>query len=383
MRKAFNLLSLSGLLAVALYLAPAALAQEEVVCDSEVMVQTNDWLSKLADKFYGNVLAYQAIVEATNAKNATDPSYAKIENVNLIEPGWKLCIPPAEVAAPVGVASFSAWGPAVSLETVAGSHAELNTASLDGCPILSPDGLQLYIASDRPGGLGGIDIWGAERANPAGPFGAPVNLGAPINSPDNDFCPSPLRDENRFMFVSNRPGGCGGGDIYLTRGDPVQGWEEPVNLGCAVNSAADEAGPVLSLVEPGPTLYFSSNREGGSGGIDLYMSRKADTWVFGPAELVPGVNSAEDDARPAVRRDGRELVFDSNRPGGQGGSDIWSARRDSIAGSWLAPVNLGPAVNSPANETRPSLSWEGTMLLFGSNRPGGEGMSDIYYAIRE
>lgn len=105
MRKAFNLLSLTGLLALALYLAPAALAQEEVVCDSEVVVQTNDWLSKLADKFYGNVVTYQVIVDATNAKNATDSSYAKIENIDLIEPGWKLCIPPAEAAAPVAAAA--------------------------------------------------------------------------------------------------------------------------------------------------------------------------------------------------------------------------------------------------------------------------------------
>ena len=98
MRKAFNYLSLIGLLALAFYLAPAVLAKEEVVCDSEVVVQTYDSLSKLADKLYGDALAYQAIVDATNAKNAIDSSYAKIEQVDLIEPGWKLCIPPADVA---------------------------------------------------------------------------------------------------------------------------------------------------------------------------------------------------------------------------------------------------------------------------------------------
>jgi len=76
------------------------------------------------------------------------------------------------------------------------------------------------------------------------------------------------------------------------------------------------------------------------------------------------------------------LVFASNRPGGQGNFAIWGASRDSIAGSWSAPVNLGPNVNSLANETRPPLSWEGTTLLFGSTRPG-EGMSDIYYATRD
>jgi len=280
--------------------------------------------------------------------------------------------------------SFSSWGPAVSLESVPGTNSELNTPFLDGCPVLSRDGLQLYMASNRPDGLGNLDIWVAERASPDEPFGAPVNLGAPINSPYNDFCPSPLRDGHRFMFVSNRPGGCGGADIYLTRRHDEHEWEEPVNLGCEVNSAADEAGPVLSFAEPGPpTLYFSSTRAGGPGGSNLYLSRKADSWSFDPAELVPGVNSDYDDMQPSVRQDGRELVFASNQPGGQGGFDIWSASRDSIAADWAAPVNLGPNVNSAANETRPSLSWEGTTLLFGSNRPGGEGISDIYYATRD
>ena len=280
--------------------------------------------------------------------------------------------------------SFSSWGPASSLESVPGTSSELNTPFLDGCPILSRDGLQLYMASNRPGGLGGLDIWVAERASPDGPFGAPVNMGAPINSEYNDFCPSPLRDGQAFMFVSNRPGGCGGADIYLSRRHPVNGWEDPLNLGCEVNSSADEAGPVLSFAEPGPpTLYFSSAQMGGPGGSNLYLSRMAGAGSFDPAELVPGVNSDGDDMQPSVRQDGRELVFASNRPGGLGGFDIWSASRDSIAGSWLAPVNLGPNVNSSASETRPSLSWEGTTLLFGSTRPGGEGVSDIYYATRD
>ena len=122
--------------------------------------------------------------------------------------------------------SLSAWRPALSLESIPGSSSEVNTAFLDGCPILSRDGLKLYIASDRPGGLGGIDIWVADRSATHEGFGTPVNIGAPINSEYNDFCPSPVRHGKRFLFVSNRPGGCGGSDIYLTRWHPVNGWEE-------------------------------------------------------------------------------------------------------------------------------------------------------------
>lgn len=279
--------------------------------------------------------------------------------------------------------SSSAWSPAVSLESIPGSSSEMNTAFLDGCPILSRDGLQLYMASNRPGGLGGLDIWVAERSTPDEGFGTPVNIGAPINSEYNDFCPSPLRDGHGFLFVSNRPGGCGGSDIYLTRWHPVSGWEEPVNLGCEVNSSADEAGPVLSFAEPGPpTLYFSSTRAGGVGGSDLYMSQVTGAWSFGAAELVPGVNSVYDDLQPSLSPNGRELVFASNRPGSLG-FDIWSASRDSIAESWSEPVNLGSNVNSAGNETRPSLSWDAKMLLFGTTRSGVEGVSDIYYSTRD
>ena len=279
--------------------------------------------------------------------------------------------------------SFSAWGPAASLESIPGSSSEVNTAFLDGCPILSRDGLQLYMASNRPGGVGNLDIWVAERGTSDGPFGAPVNMGAPINSEYNDFCPSPLRDGHGFMFVSNRPGGCGGADIYLTRYHPENGWEEPVNLGCEVNSSADEAGPVMLFAEDGPsTLYFSSTRSDQLGGSDLYQSRKRDDWAFAPAELVPNVNSDYDDMQPSVRRDGRELVFASNRPGSLG-FDIWSTSKNSIREAWSAPVNLGPNINSDANETRPSLSWDAKTLLFGTTRLGVEGVSDIFYSTRE
>ncbi len=96
MKKLFYWVHLITLLALVLTLAPTRIAlAQEVTCDSDVVVQADDWLSKLADKFYGDPLAFQAIADATNAKNATDNSYAKIDNVNVIEVGWKLCIPSA------------------------------------------------------------------------------------------------------------------------------------------------------------------------------------------------------------------------------------------------------------------------------------------------
>lgn len=94
MKKVNRLISLALLLALMLTLTPGlAQAQAEIVCDSDVVVQADDWLSKIADKFYGDPLTYEAIFEATNAKAAADSSYASIADANIIEPGWKLCIP--------------------------------------------------------------------------------------------------------------------------------------------------------------------------------------------------------------------------------------------------------------------------------------------------
>lgn len=99
MKKILTIVSVVTLFAFLVTLAPVpAMAQEEVVCESDVVVQADDWLSKIADKFFGDVLAFPAIFEATNAKAAVDDSYATIIDANIIEPGWKLCIPTAEYA---------------------------------------------------------------------------------------------------------------------------------------------------------------------------------------------------------------------------------------------------------------------------------------------
>ncbi len=97
-----NFFTLIVLMLLAFTLQPAALAappsQNSVTCEQEVAVQVNDWLSKIAEKVYGDVFAYRAIAEATNAKYAEDAAFAHIENVDIIEPGWKLCIPGASQA---------------------------------------------------------------------------------------------------------------------------------------------------------------------------------------------------------------------------------------------------------------------------------------------
>src|SRR3990170_3321531 len=144
-------------------------------------------------------------------------------------------------------AEFSSWSPAVRVETIPGTHPQFNTSFLDGCPMLSRDGKTFYMASDRPGGLGGIDIWVATRASDSDPWGEPVNVGAPINSQYNDFCPTIARDGHEFFFVSERPtwsGGaaCGAADIYITRFRSDGSAEDPRNLGCTADGGPNSAG---------------------------------------------------------------------------------------------------------------------------------------------
>jgi hypothetical protein len=274
---------------------------------------------------------------------------------------------------------FGSWSQAVRVESIPGTDPGFNGAALDGCPFVSRDGKTFYMASNRPGGLGGIDIWVSRRASVDDPWGPPANVGAPVNSEANDFCPTISRDGHLFYFVSSRAGGCGGDDIYSTRLRPG-GWDPVENLGCEVNSPANEASPFpLPERAAGPVLYFSSTR---SGGGDLFRS-VSHGGVFGPAVALAGVNSpTANDGQPNLRRDGLELFFFSTRPGGLGMQDLYAATRANVLEPWSTPVNLGPLVNSPAPDTRPSLSWDGTTLYFGSGRPGGEGDSDLYVTTR-
>ena len=265
---------------------------------------------------------------------------------------------------------FGPWSAPTSAEV--GSHPDLNTSFNDGCPIMSPDGLDLYMASNRPGGLGGQDIWVASRETTDSGWGAPVNL-AEVNSPQDDFCPSPVRGRGLF-FVSKRSEA--NGDIYFTRQRPNGSWEPATHLGPEINSPLEEWSPsFFHDEEDRPVLYFSRNTPG-TNSHDIYFSVD-----YAQAQLAPGgVNGSASDARPNVRKDGLEIVWDSNRPGA-GGQDIWTATRASTGDAWGTAIRL-VELSSAANETRASLSWDGSFLLFGSNRAGSEGQADIYVAYR-
>jgi hypothetical protein len=282
----------------------------------------------------------------------------------------------ARLAVLVGAALLSVPAGAAARQTGSWQPAALevgvNSVQADGCPIESPNGLDLYIASTRPGAVGGAtdpnDIWRLHRATIDAAWGTAEHLPAPVNSAAADFCPTPLNG-NRLFFVSSRPGYCGAGDIFRTREHPVRGWLDPVNLGCQAtgtgpNFAGGEFSPSIVEINGGTLLFFSSPGVDGAD-QDIYVSVMAPDGSFGPATMVGELSTGANDQMPNVSRDGLEIVFASDRAGGAGAMDIWTSTRSSTSEAWSEPVNLGGNVNTAAGETRPSLSGDGRRLHFG------------------
>ena len=270
------------------------------------------------------------------------------------------------------VARWSEWSEPVNLGPF------VNSPFAENLPELSRDGLSLYFTSNRPGGSGFGDIWVTHRAGVDDPWGVPLNLGPTVNSSVPDLAPALSPDGHYLFLTSSRPGGLGLNDIWVSWRADVHddfAWETPVNLGPPINGPGFEAGPALRR----PEFYFTSGPAGTA--FDIYVSSVTGN-TFQAPRLVVELSSTANDLRPTVRFDRREIFLSSNRPGGFGADDIWGSTRQSPAAPWDVPVNLGPVINSPFNDNQPGLSEDGTMLFFTSDRPGGSGGLDLYVSTR-
>lgn len=320
-----------------------------------------------------------------------------------------------------GAQQFGPWSAPVNLNAITLSDgtacpAVVNSASDDSHPAISKDGLSLFFSSlNRPGGLGEYDLWVTERDSLDDCWQAPVNLGPSVNSAFRDLAPNLSTDGHWLFFQSNRPGGCGGQDLYVTRRQDKRddfGWEAPINLSCTINTPGfDQVMP--NYFEDDTTgarfLYFAQKPVAlGLDAFDIYVSTcYADLatcntqGLWGLGTPVDALNSTVQDTRPALRRrDGLEMFFSTTRPGSLGNENMWvSTRATTQDQNWLPPVPIncdglmtcpdwapaGPLVNSPASEGAPALSWDGTELYFFSNRtdlPGFAGGRDLYVSKR-
>jgi len=187
-------------------------------------------------------------------------------------------------------------------------------------------------------------------------------------------CISP---DGKYLFFTgcNRPDGLGSCDIYVSRRDGDR-WGAPYNLGAPINTRGWEAQPALAA--DGRTLYFVSNRPGGQGGYDIWTtSLKADGQWEQPQNLGPAVNTPYDESSPYIHADNRTLYFASNGWPGLGDKDIFKSQQDTN-GNWEQPVNLGYPINDHHEQSALTVSMNVTQAFYSTRRPDAIGGLDIY-----
>lgn len=202
-------------------------------------------------------------------------------------------------------------------------------------------------------------------------------LPAPVNSHDNEGSQCISADGQYLFFTGcQRKEGFGRCDVYVAvKSGGV--WSDPFNLGEeGVNTAAWESQP--SFAADGRTLYFVSTRPGGYGGMDIWKCTLNDKGIFEkPENLGPEINTKKDDFSPYIHPDGKTLYFASKGHAGLGGSDLFISHKGAD-GKWEKATNLGYPINSIGDEISFYVaSCSGTAYI-SSNKAGGVGKMDIY-----
>ncbi|RME93122.1 MAG: hypothetical protein D6767_01695 [Candidatus Hydrogenedentota bacterium] len=196
-----------------------------------------------------------------------------------------------------------------------------------------------------------------------------------INTPDGDLAPTLSADGSVLIFQSNRPGGKGWYDLYEStkQGDK---WSKPKNIQI-LNTKYFDGLPFLS--PDGRTLFFSTNRHRKSvtdQDLDIWYSKRDTKGNWQKPQPIREINSSYYDAMPSISFDGKILYFSSNRPGGVGGRDIWVSYFQN--GQWTRPTLMQHGVNTKDNEINPTLLPAGDEFYFASDREGGQGEFDLY-----
>jgi len=224
----------------------------------------------------------------------------------------------------------------------------INTAAAEGAPTLSHDGRMLFFFSTREDTKGLADIYVSHR----------------VRSDDD------------------------GDDDDDGEEPPTPVWSEPKNLGTYVNNALAQNGSYYTR-EGGRTafLYFNHVFANDNGSLEIYRAELSDDGMpVGPAEPVSELNSPAVDQKVAISKDGLELFLSSNRDGTSGGLDIWRFTRKSRHEKWSTPPeHLGSPINTAFVDSQPTLSRDGGTLIFTSNRLGSLGTlgnTDLWMSTR-
>ena len=251
----------------------------------------------------------------------------------------------------------------------------VNSAKVDHVPVLTADDKTILFTSQRsrdakkPAAAADEDIYLINR-QPDG-WSSPTRLAQPFNSSGHESILAVTSEGNKMYLYSNKKRK---GDIYESKKDNNV-WKAPAKLGANINTRHHELSFVVSA--DGNYAFFSSDRPGGFGGLDLYMSIAEGEGKWSEAiNLGPNVNTAYDEDAPFLSTDNNILYFSSRGHNSIGGYDIF---KSSINGTvWSVAQNLGVPVNSPYDDAFYVQTQDGKLAYFSSDRPGGFGESDIY-----
>lgn len=203
-----------------------------------------------------------------------------------------------------------------------GIDGDINSNFNEGAQNISQDGEWLiFTGCNFPEGLGSCDLYFSMLTKKG--WSTPENLGQPVNSEFWESSPCLSPDKRELYFSSNRPGGFGGKDIYVSKRLPNGRWSEPENLGSKINTAGDESCPFVHA--DNQTMYFTSNGLPGYGGDDLFVMRKQSDGTWGAIEnLGYPVNTTENEGSLVVAADGKTAYYASDRADTRGGLDIYT-----------------------------------------------------------
>ncbi len=243
---------------------------------------------------------------------------------------------------------------------------EVNTSGNDYAPVVSPDRAVLFTSFERQG----EGSYAAQySSNTKGNVSAIVIDGTPIEG-----ALSIAGDGKTIVFAAHRSDAIGDADIYI--GELVSGKITNVaNLGSKVNTKKWESHPCISA--DGSIIYFASDRKGGYGRTDIWMTTRDGSGSWGePVNLGPTVNTSKDERSPFITPDGGTLYYSSKGHHGYGGYDVYMSVKKGT--SWGESVNLGNAINGESDDLFFYAPKTSGIFYYSSSREGGKGGLDIY-----